>query len=392
MNTQEWGVTERGFHRPTYVELLDAIEYKAREFFGASANLTVRSPLGVFLRIFAWMLNVLFSLIEDVYNSRFVDTAVGASLYNLGKAIGLQLLPAQKANGYVTFTGTAGTVIPVGFLVRTIAGLQYAVLVEGQIGNDGIVTLPVQAVATGPDYDAAPGTVREITNPLDGVTSCTNQATISGGHGRETDEEFRDRYSKSVDFAGGVNVDAIAGEILQNVEAVTSATGYENDTDAEDGQGLPPHSVEIVVYGGLDEEIAKAIYRRKAAGIQTYGNRSVEVIGKSGQLFTINFSRPATVPVYVKVENLRTNSNFPSDGKELIAEALIAYIGGDATSGLSIGQEVLYMALPGVVLGVSGVVDFDLTISPDGVTYGDGNISVGTREKAVTDAEKVSVA
>ena len=27
MNTQEWGVTERGFHRPTYVELLDAIEY-----------------------------------------------------------------------------------------------------------------------------------------------------------------------------------------------------------------------------------------------------------------------------------------------------------------------------------------------------------------------------
>ena len=30
MSNQEWGVTERGFHRPTYVELLDAIEYKAR--------------------------------------------------------------------------------------------------------------------------------------------------------------------------------------------------------------------------------------------------------------------------------------------------------------------------------------------------------------------------
>ena len=34
MNTEEWGVTERGFHRPTYVELLDALEYKARELFG----------------------------------------------------------------------------------------------------------------------------------------------------------------------------------------------------------------------------------------------------------------------------------------------------------------------------------------------------------------------
>lgn len=44
MNTEEWGVTERGFHRPTYVELLDAVEYKARELFGNKANLTVRLP------------------------------------------------------------------------------------------------------------------------------------------------------------------------------------------------------------------------------------------------------------------------------------------------------------------------------------------------------------
>ena len=75
MNNEEWGVTERGFHRPTYVELLNAIEYKARELFGDRANLTVRSPLGLFLRVFAWILNILFSLMEDVYNSRFVDTA-----------------------------------------------------------------------------------------------------------------------------------------------------------------------------------------------------------------------------------------------------------------------------------------------------------------------------
>mgnify|MGYP002911859214 CR=1 FL=1 len=93
MSTQnEWGLTERGFRRPTYTELLDALEYKARELFGSKANLTVRSPIGLFLRIFAWILNMLFSTIEDVYNSRFVDTAVGTSLYNLGKAIGRDIV------------------------------------------------------------------------------------------------------------------------------------------------------------------------------------------------------------------------------------------------------------------------------------------------------------
>lgn len=68
MDDYGWGLTSAGFRRPTYVELLDALEYKARELFGATANLSVRSPLGMFLRIFAWMLNILFSVLEDVYN------------------------------------------------------------------------------------------------------------------------------------------------------------------------------------------------------------------------------------------------------------------------------------------------------------------------------------
>ena len=52
--TTDWGLTDAGFRRPTYAELLDALEYKARELFGSKANLTVRSPLGIFLRIYAW--------------------------------------------------------------------------------------------------------------------------------------------------------------------------------------------------------------------------------------------------------------------------------------------------------------------------------------------------
>lgn len=391
MNTEEWGVTERGFHRPTYVELLNAIEYKARELFGERANLTVRSPLGIFLRIFAWMLNILFALMEDVYNSRFVDTAVGTSLYNLGRAIGLSLLPAQKASGYITFSGTAGTAIPTGFLVKTVAGYQYAVLVDGRIGADGTVVLPVQAVGTGDDYNADAGTVKEIVNPLDGVSSCTNASAMTGGRWRESDEEFRDRYYKSVDFAGGVNADAIAGEILQNVEGVYSAICYENDTDEEDALGLPPHSFEVVAYGGLDEEVAKAIFRRKAGGIQTYGGKTISVVALNGQSYSIHFSRPTTVPVYVKVYDLETDSNFPWDGEDRIKAALISFIGGDVQGGLPIGTDVLYMALPGAILSVPGVVDFSLSIGTSASSLAVKNIAIGTREKAVTSTSSITI-
>lgn len=391
MNTEEWGVTERGFHRPTYVELLNAIEYKARELFGERANLTVRSPLGIFLRIFAWMLNILFSLMEDVYNSRFVDTAVGTSLYNLGRAIGLSLLPAQKASGYITFSGTAGTAIPTGFLVKTVAGYQYAVLVDGRIGSDGTVILPVQAVGTGADYNADAGTVKEIVNPLDGVSSCVNASAMTGGRWRESDEEFRDRYYKSVDFAGGVNADAIAGEILQNVEGVYSAICYENDTDEEDALGLPPHSFEVVAYGGLDEEVAKAIFRRKAGGIQTYGGKTISVVSLNGQSYSIHFSRPTTVPIYIKVYDLETDSNFPWDGESRIKDALISFIGGDVQGGLPIGTDVLYMALPGAILSVPGVVDFSLSIGTSSSSLAVKNIAIGTREKAVTNTSSITI-
>ena len=351
MSTQnEWGLTERGFRRPTYTELLDALEYKARELFGSEANLTVRSPIGLFLRIFAWILNMLFSTIEDVYNSRFVDTAVGTSLYNLGKAIGLKLLSEQKSSGYLQITGTPGTIVPVGWLAGTVAGLQFVVMAQGEIGTGGTVLLPAQATTAGPEGNVAAGTVTVVINPgiPEGITAVTNPAAFDGGRARETDEEYRDRYYQSVDYAGGVNADAIRGEILQNVEGVYSAIVYENDT--------------------------------------------VAVLSSSGVTYNIKFSRPTLVPVWIKVTDLETDANrFPVDGKDQIAQALIDYIGSDVKGGTTIGETVYYNRLPEVIYTIPGVLDFTLQTSPDGSDYGTYNIEVDTREKAYTEKAKVSV-
>ncbi|OPZ65882.1 MAG: Baseplate J-like protein [Firmicutes bacterium ADurb.Bin506] len=395
MNSNEWGLTERGFRRPTYTELLDALEYKARELFGSKANLTVRSPIGLFLRIYAWILNMLFSTIEDVYNSRFVDTSVGTSLYNLGKAIGLRLLSEQKANGYLKITGTPGVTVPKGWLAGTVAGYQFVIVAAGDIGPGGTVTLPAQAVIAGPDGNAPAGTITTVINPgiPEGITAVTNEADFDGGRSRETDEEYRDRYYKSVDYAGGVNADAIRGEILQNVEGIYAAIVYENDTDEVDADGLPPHSVEAVVYGGLDGEVARQIFRRKAAGIQTYGSTSIPVLSESGATYTINFSRPTLVPVWVQITDLLTDDErFPADGEAQIKQAIINYIGGDATGGTTIGEDIYYNRLPAIVYTVPGVLDFELKTSEDGSTYGYGNVVIDSREKAVTDERKVSIA
>ena len=386
----DWGLTDAGFRRPTYAELLDALEYKARELFGSKANLTVRSPLGVFLRIFAWVLNLLFSTLEDVYNSRFVDTAVGTSLLHLGRMIGIRLLGAQKAMGYLTFYGDDNVEVPEGFLAETTAGMQYVTLSSGVITN-GSVTLPASAAVAGPDGNIAERTIKNITNPKLGIRSVMNEKAFEGGRNTETDDEFRERYYKSVDFAGGVNLDAIIAEIYGSVEAVIAVAGEENDTDFESKTGLPPHSFEVVAYGGLDEDIAQAIYRRKAAGIQTFGNMTVSVVTAAGSICDVHFSRPAPVSVWVKVFNLVTDSKFPLDGIERIKRAVIQHIGVNTRGGLNIGQDVICVTLPTIVLKVPGVVDFDLQISPDGENFSWKNIQIAAREKAVTDESMVIV-
>lgn len=234
MDEYGWGLTSAGFRRPTYNELLDALEHKSRELFGATANLTVRSPLGLFLRIFAWILNILFSVLEDVYNSRFVDTAVGTSLLNLGRAIGLRVLSAQKASGYIMVTGPPGVIVPAGWLVETAAGIQFFAVSDTEIGAEGTVMVPFRCTSTGPDGNVAADTITTITNPgsVAGITAVTNPAAFTGGRERETDEEFRDRYYASVDYAGGVNADSIRAALLQNVDGIMETSvykGYKRD-------------------------------------------------------------------------------------------------------------------------------------------------------------------
>jgi uncharacterized phage protein gp47/JayE len=389
-----WGLTERGFRRPGYTDLLDAFEHQARELFGSEANLTVRSPLGMFMRIFTWFAGIVFQSLEDVYNSRFIDTASGTSLLNIGRMIGLRLLGAQRASGFLEITGKPKTVIPAGYLVSNVENTMYATIQRAVIGSTGKALVPARAVQPGPEGNAPKHTLTTRVNPAipSGIDSVTNPGAFDGGRERETDEQYRDRYYRSVDFAGGVNIEAIVAEVLQNTPGVLSAAGFENCSDFIDEHGLPPHSVEVIVYGGVDAEVGRSIFRRKAAGIQTHGNTRTVVTADNNALYDIRFSRPMPVPVWFRVWGLEVdNEKFPIDGVELIRHALCAYIGGTGATGLPIGHTVYYKRLPAAVYSVPGVLNFELTMSADGATYNYQDITVGAREKAVCDPYKVTI-
>ena len=369
---ENWGLTEAGFLRPSYTELLDALEVKAKELFGSSVNLSVRSPLGIFLRIFAWFAGMLWQLAEQVYNSGFVDTATGISLARLGAFIGIRLLAAQKAAGMLQITGEAGASVYAGFLVQARNNQRFVTLEDAVIGEGGTVSVPIQAYEAGPEGNVDAGAIDTVVTPLAAVVSVTNPKATAGGRARETWQEFRERYYNSVDKAGGSNTDAIRAQLLET-EDVVNAVVWENDTDEMDEAGLLPHSIQAIVYGGTDTNVATAIHARKAAGIR--------------------FSRPTAVPIHVRISSLVTDAAYPGD--DTLKAAVVDYIGSEGTSlaasGLSIGETVYYNRLMCPINETQGVVDYILEISTDGAAWQKANIVLTALQKAVTSPDKVVI-
>ena len=166
---------------------------------------------------------------------------------------------------------------------------------------------------------------------------------------------------------------------------VQHAIVYENCTDSANTAGLPAHSIEAVVLGGQDMAIARAIWARKAAGIQTYGSSNATVIDASGNNQTVNFSRPNQVAIYVRIADLQIKPGYTAaDVQNRIKAALISCIGALGVSG-----GVYYTRLIEQVNKVEGVTDYRLTVSNNGTAYGIANIGVSSRQTAYIDGDKV---
>lgn len=390
-----WGLTREGFSRPDYNDLLDGLEIKARELFGSAIDLSVRSPLGIFCRIFAWIGSRIWQVAESVYLSAYADTATGQSLYRLGSNIGVTPLPAQKATGLLSLTGTPNAEVPAGLLYATQGKVQFVGMTSAVLDDDGKGMIPIQAVLAGASGNVAAGMVTKIVTPHITLDEVSNGSAVTGGREKETEEQFRDRYFAVLNGAGGVNADAIRAAILE-VEHVTACIVLENDTDTPTADGMPAHSVECIVYGGANADIAQAIYRKKAAGIVTHGSASVSITDASGQTKAIRLSRPTAQSIWVKVDQLIVDADqYPIDGDKRIADAIVTFVGADSDSisadGLTIGEDVRYTRLFAPVNAVPGVLDYDLSISADGKTYDKSNITIDKRGKAVTAAGKVTV-
>ena len=241
------------------------------------------------------------------------------------------------------------------------------------------------------------GAINKIVTASTGFLSCTNLCGYVAGRLLETDVELRQSYVDKIFSRSSRMTDSIRSAILANCAGVTAAQVYENRTNETDSEGRPPHSVEAVVDGGSNSDIAEQILATVSAGITTYGSVSVDVPGEDDDMIEVCFNRPTYIYCWFKVTlTISKASLVPANYAELVETAIV-----DAMSQVENGEDVVpqQQFLPAIYEQVPGISYIDVSIyttasASEGQpsSYPLRSVEITNRQRAMTSSTRIEVA
>jgi uncharacterized phage protein gp47/JayE len=440
-----YGLLSTGFVPKTQPIIRSEIEARLRAALGNSVPLGDRSLLGQINGIYSEREALMWELLELIVSSQDPDAAFGAYLEAICALTGTTRDPARSSTVVLLLTGTVGTLVTAGSRAKTAStGQEFATAADatfiactlwaastayaanqvranagriyictaagtsagsgGPTGTGtaitdgtvtwryageglGVIAVTSSAVNTGP-IEAVAFDVNTIVTPVSGWQSVINLLDAELGAELESDASLRTKREEEIAAAGDSPIPAIRAKLLQ-VTGVTSATVFHNTSDVTDSDGVPPHYVEALVRGGDDTDIFEALFAAVAGGIGTYTRTSDSgiVTDDEGNDWTMAFSRPTEVPIYVDIVLVKDPSTYPTDGDAQVKAAIVAW--GDARL---TGDNVAASAILAQVFKVAGVLEVSMpeigtSASPTLTT----TITITSRQLATFDTSRITV-
>ena len=384
------GLGSTGWVPKTVNELRQEAEETIRTALGDDVDVSAESVFGPLIAALATKLGELWELVGSVYNARVPAGASGAALEALCElAPGIERRAATKGTVTLSVTLNAGVTLPTGSRASVSGEPSNAWVttedVTNSTGSPATVSVAAEALDAG-RTPANAGTITAIATPVTGWTAVTNAADATPGLEIETDAELRLRREQRLQRAGSSPLEAIAAQVAE-VDGVTQAIAWENATDYTDAFGRPPHSVEVMVLGGDSEDIARAIWAAKAAGIQTYGTESVVTFADDrGVTRSVYFSRPTSLSAYATLLIITDPATYAGDAA--VETAFLA-----AMEGLRAGEVARNAIAVAALLEVTGVRDAVVWMGSTSTFTSQtrDNLAPTERQRIVFDSARVEV-
>lgn len=319
-----------GLQTLTQNEIVDDLTQDFQDVYGEDINVESNSPDGQIINIFAQMLEDQYELISQVNASFDPDQAIGVVLDQRCAINGIQ----RKAGTYtyVTIDVTADRSVTLEGVDQVPAEQAYTISDnEGNLFvlsatspiNSGTSQLVFRALNVG-NVEVLPNTITTPVTIILGVKSVNNPGgAITKGTNEETDSELRERRKRSVSISNQGYVDGLAAA-LENLPDVTKVNVYQNRSNTTDADGIPGHSIWVVIQGGTDAEIGQVMDNKVAGGVGMKGTQSVNVEQADGQVATYYFDRPTAQTLYVSLDITPLNGQtiVPADIKSALVNGL----------------------------------------------------------------------
>jgi len=370
-----------GLQIKTFDEITSEIKQAWKDGISQELDVEDESELGQIADAVSVQLREALELIQAGYNSQDPAQGSGFGQNQVASVTGTIRAAATYSVDFLDLSLNAGTYAP-GTLIVYVSGQP-----DVRFANKYSVTSPGGTVAavemwaeTAGRVRAPAGTLTTIAETVTGfnsVVSDPSDATV--GSPAESDTALRLRRVDEIYRRGSTNANAIRADLI-TLTGVTYCAVLENDTDATDANGLPPHSVECIVDGTATAAAIRAqIYASKAVGIQAYGTSSGTITDSSGNAQTIAYSTPTLVPVtllsaFTYLSNVWASA---ADAQTAVQDAI-----ADAfASWQLVGRDVLYRRLVSAALAVPGVVDCAVLVNGSAA-----NFVIAVRERATIGA------
>lgn len=366
-------LTNKGYVGERLDSILADLDQGFRAIYGNDIDLAPDSPDGQMLGLIAQIRADLEELGEVTYRALDPDHASGAWLEQRVAYAGLTRRQARYS--YLrgaALTGRAGTLIPAGSVLRDINRGRWLLVADTALGADGSARADLRSELLGA-FNLPANSALAIETLVLGWDTATSLAVAEVGAEEETDPELRARFYRSRARPAQNSLDGLVAALLQLAD-VRQVVGLENTGSTPDADGVPGHSLNLIVDGGEEQAIAQAIFLRKPAGTGLMGQQSRTVVDGQGVNRLIRFDRPAMVDCKAFVQ-LRRDAEFTAIDVAAIKAQL-------SQLDFRIGQDVQLSRLYSPINTVQGFWVEQLKIGRRGGALAADNIVVGVRERA----------
>lgn len=387
--------TDKGITAPTASEIKSELEALFSSIWNGIV-LDSSTPQGQLIMSLTTIIMEKNAQLMQVINSfnpeRAVNDTEAGNLWQdaLGALYLLQRKNATRTVVTCQINGLSGTILNAGVKAINEDGELFSLTTTTTIPASGFVLAEFQADKMGA-VECLSNTLNRIYTQVNGWDSINNPSSGIVGQEVESREAFENRRKQTLGKNALATLDAVTANLLE-LDDVVDVVVRENDTGGVvtvQGYDMIAHSLYAVVLGGVDTDIAQAIFEKKSAGCQTQGEIVIPVTSEYGSVNNIKFDRPTLKDVYITVNGSKTK-NTPDTIGNTIKELIIANIQGNSNDEILHISETLYASrLYNEIVGLP----FNLLNVKVGLASGtqEDNVEFNLNELGSISAENITI-